>query len=376
MENTIYENVLFASFVAMYAYGLFSFFTLSPEGKEYNNYRVSRRAFGTTMIIWASYLVVHWLFNMRANDPLLASSLCMSCYFPGIMLFEVTFSSLVDGNYPVRKRLRTITKYAIVINAVIFTNYFFVDDSIQEIVITATAIAFAIEMVILSRKFLTKYRDALKLADNYYSDNIDIFIKWMPNSIYIAIIFGFAGSVLAFATNSAVAIYMFGGLVLFTYIFISYQNYMINITKMKEILIPTDTEEQAIASEEISDEATVEFANTDEKEESKRIENNIEKWIAKNGFTQKGITIEELAVKLSTNRTYLSTYINTTYRLSFREWIGMHRMEYAKKLMLDNQEMPSNKIAEKVGYSPNAFTTIFTKSERISPTQWRSKHNK
>lgn len=368
MEQIIYKNILLASFVAMYAYGLFSFLTLSPEGKEYDNYRVSRKFFGVNMIRWATYLVVHWHFNLRLNNPLLASTICFSCYYPGIMLFEATFSSLINRNYPVRKRIKKIVLNAIVINAIVFTNYFFCEPTMQKIVLWGMAVALAIEMVILCRRFLILYRNALNRGDNYYSENIEVFIRWMPNCIYIAVAFGFAGSIFLFSSNSAVSVYMFGGLLLFTYIFISYQNYMINITKIKDMILADVDSTSEVATKDVSAEEII----SEESLELKRLEMRMNDWLNEKGFIKKGITIEELAVEFGTNRTYLSSFINSTYKFSFREWVAMHRIEYAKKLLLADQDMPSTKIAEKIGYSPNAFTTIFTKTEGMSPTQWRS----
>lgn len=380
MEHIIYSYILFASFVVMYAYGLFIFFTHSPDGREYDNYRVSRKAFGTIMIIWASYLVIHWYFNLRLNYPILASSLCMSCYYPGIMLFELTFSSLINRNYPIVKRVKKIALNAIILNAIILANYLLFQPSVQKIVLMVMAVGFVIEMIRVTRRFLITYRNALRRADNYYSENTDIFIRWMPNCVYIAIAFGFAGSILSFGTNSAVSVYMFGGLLLFTYIFISYQNYMINITKMKELLLSEDDVQELQTTDTgpnaaFTDNPTIDNNSSkdisSEEVDMSQIENRINKWVSERGFTTKGITIEELSMTLYTNRTYLSSFINSTYNLSFREWIASHRIEYAKELLKDT-DLPSNKIADNVGYSPNAFTTIFTKAEKMSPMQWRN----
>lgn len=373
MEQVIYRNVVFASFVVMYAYGLFSFVTTSPDGKEYDRYITSRKVFGAIMVMWASFLVIHWHLNLRHNNPLLASTLCFCCFFPGIMLFEMAFSSLITSNYPIRKRVWQIIRNVLCIDIIVFANYFFAPPKIQQVVLIMMAVAFTIEMAFLSIRFIKTYRQALKRADNYYSENIDIFIKWMPNSIYMAMIFGFAGGILFFASNWAVSVYMFGGLLLFTYIFISYQNYMINITKMKDLLL-AETQEHPITAEnnEDIDNNITDDEMGDKNKEIQRIEKRLAGWVSRKGFAKKGVTIEELAIKFNTNRTYLSSLINNTYNLSFREWVAMHRIEYAKELLLADEELTSNKIAEKVGYSPNAFTNIFTKSVKMTPMQWRS----
>ena len=50
------------------------------------------------------------------------------------------------------------------------------------------------------------------------------------------------------------------------------------------------------------------------------IKERLDKWITADGYTRQGLTIEELAATLVTNRTYLSSYIKMVYHVSFREW--------------------------------------------------------
>ena len=102
------------------------------------------------------------------------------------------------------------------------------------------------------------------------------------------------------------------------------------------------------------------------------IEKNLVAWIEEKGFTTPGLNIEDLAVKVGTNRTYLSAYIKATYQMSFREWIAGHRIEYAKKRLLDNPKMTIAEASKASGFlSLSYFTKIFTEKEGTSPSKWR-----
>ncbi len=365
MELIIYKHVLFASFVVMYIFGVFPFLTLIPTKEEYKSYNIARKVFGAAMIIWASYIAFQWCFNFRIYDVLLASTMNLSSYYLNGMLLELAFSSLLNGYNPVSKRVKNIIIETIIFNAVIFSNYFFVPSSRQSVAIIVIAVAFVIRITFLSIHFVKTYRRALKKGDNYYSDNVDVFVKWMPKSAFLVILLGFCGSVLSFASITAIAIYMFFGLVLFIYIFISFHNYMINIVRMKEVmqidqLAPTNENTPKFAAEERLNDT--------------KMDKLITQWIATKGFVKKGLTIEELAVELDSNRTYISAYINSTYDLSFREWIAHKRIEYSKELLCEttNKELRLNEIANLVGYSSTAFNAVFVKLTKMTPSKWRS----
>ena len=367
MEQIIYEHVLFASFVVMYIFGIFPFLTLIPNKEEYRSYNIARKVFGISMIIWASYIAFQWYFNFRSYDVLLASTMNLSSYYLNGMLLELAFSSLLNGYNPVSKRVKNIIIETIIFNAAIFTNYFFVPSSSQSVIVIVIAVAFVIRMTFLAIHFVKTYRTALKKGDNYYSDNVEVFVKWMPNSAFLVILLGFSGSVLSFASITAIAIYMFLGLVLFIYIFISFHNYMINIVRMKEVmqidqLVPTNKSVN-----------TLKFA-AEERLNDTKMDKLITQWLATKGFVKKGLTIEELAVELDSNRTYISAYINSTYDLSFREWIAHKRIEYSKELLCEtsNKELRLNEIANMVGYSSTAFNAVFVKLTKMTPSKWRS----
>ena len=98
----------------------------------------------------------------------------------------------------------------------------------------------------------------------------------------------------------------------------------------------------------------------------------ISEWIEKEGYRKPGISLIELSTLFCTNRTYISTYINTVYNMSFRDWISSLRIEYAKRLMKRHSDMKMNDISEMSGFaSLNHFIRIFKAKEGSSPAKWR-----
>ena len=92
-------------------------------------------------------------------------------------------------------------------------------------------------------------------------------------------------------------------------------------------------------------------------------------------FKDVSLTIEGLAEMLHTNRTYLSQYIKSVYGMTFRDWISDLRIEYAKRLMLQQPQFRVVDISESSGFlSLSHFTHTFTSKEGCSPSKWRNKN--
>lgn len=101
-----------------------------------------------------------------------------------------------------------------------------------------------------------------------------------------------------------------------------------------------------------------------------RISKSIESWIESRGYTQRKITIIDLASMFATNRTYLSKYINTIYNCSFRCWVTKLRIDRSKELLMGSATIVD--IALMTGFSSHAlFTQTFKLHESMTPTQWR-----
>ncbi|MGN0310264.1 MAG: helix-turn-helix domain-containing protein, partial [Bacteroides sp.] len=102
------------------------------------------------------------------------------------------------------------------------------------------------------------------------------------------------------------------------------------------------------------------------------IARRVKEWIAREGYRQPGITLNELSLQLCTNRTYLSEYINSVYRVSFRDWITALRIEYAKRVMKQEPGLKLQEISQQSGFlSLSHFIRTFSEKESCSPARWR-----
>ena len=95
-------------------------------------------------------------------------------------------------------------------------------------------------------------------------------------------------------------------------------------------------------------------------------------WVKAKAYTHEQFTLEELASSLYTNKTYLSTFIKDEYDMNFCGWVASLRIDEAKRIMMKEPEKRLQEVAFECGFSSLAyFSSVFSKSEGISPSAWQ-----
>jgi len=85
------------------------------------------------------------------------------------------------------------------------------------------------------------------------------------------------------------------------------------------------------------------------------------------------LTIEELAKKLNTNRTYLSQIINENFSTNFNNFINKYRVKEAQRMLLEgnNKTFTIESIANSAGFhSKSSFNTAFKKLTGLTPSDF------
>jgi YesN/AraC family two-component response regulator len=72
-------------------------------------------------------------------------------------------------------------------------------------------------------------------------------------------------------------------------------------------------------------------------------------------YTTKGLTLDDVAKSMQTNKTYISLLVNNIYKKSFPDYINSKRVEFAKKLLKESKgSMKMEEIADKSGFQSSA----------------------
>lgn len=219
---------------------------------------------------------------------------------------------------------------------------------------------FVLYVVLLFRKsinlFYTKYNLYKKRCEEFYSQREQNQLKWVQTSYYIAVVMGAISLFSLVSPLWWMVIYSIIVIVFYTYYGIRILSYG-STFEVYEVVVD-DIEPQ------IAKLPTLTF---------NQIELALDNWEANKMYTKSNITVETVASELNTNRTYLSSYINTYKEKSFREWINDLRIEEAKKLLKSNKNLTVSEVGELVGIPDKSnFGRQFTKRTGVTPLVWRN----
>ena len=371
MEPSIYSFSLCTALPLMLFFGFYFLFAKTPEKKIFTNYLRSRQIMGIAMLLLSANYSVHFFFGIRFKNADSAILMNMSTYFLCYSLFSSALIMLLDRFYITKQRVWTHIILWIIFSTLSGVVVFLVPSGIiQKISLFALAVWLVVFGVVLARRVIVAYRRAIRIFNETQADDIGAYIEWLSIFTYWALIFGVGCGLLTFLPDEYVFIWILSSIPFYSYLFYSYQNYLLfyeqvenafeqDIQSEEELLTNSETELEIVSEKEVPRSYT-EFIE--------RVDN----WIKTDGYVQQGLTIKELSEILYTNRTYLSAYIKTTYKMTFREWITSLRLEYAKNKLKEHPEINIQKLAESSGFlSQSNFIKLFSEKEGCTPAKWK-----
>ena len=368
---SIYSFSLYAALPLMLFFGFYFLFAKTPEKKIFTNYLRSRQIMGIAMLLLSANYSVHFFFGIRFKNADSAILMNMSTYFLCYSLFSSALIMLLDRFYITKRRVWTHIILWIIFSTLSGVVLFLLPSGImQKFSLFALAAWLVVFGVVLARRVIIAYRRAIQIFNETQADDIGAYIEWLSIFTYWALIFGVGCGLLTFLPDEYVFIWILSSIPFYSYLFYSYQNYLLfyeqvenafeqDIQSEEELLTNSETEHEIVSEKEVPRSYT-EFIE--------RVDN----WIKTDGYVQQGLTIKELSEILYTNRTYLSAYIKTTYKMTFREWITGLRLEYAKNILKEHPEINIQKLAESSGFlSRSNFIKSFTEKEGCTPGKWK-----
>ena len=371
MEQSIYSFSLCTALPLMLFFGFYFLFAKTPEKKIFKNYLRSRQIMGIAMLLLSANYSVHFFFGIRFKNADSAILMNMSTYFLCYSLFSSALIMLLDRFYITKRRVWTHIILWIIFSTLSGVVLFLLPSGImQKFSLFALAAWLVVFGVVLARRVIIVYRRAIRIFNETQADDIGAYIEWLSIFTYWALIFGVGCGLLTFLPDEYVFIWILSSIPFYSYLFYSYQNYLLfyeqvenafeqDIQSEEELLTNSETEHEIVSEKEVPKSYT-EFIE--------RVDN----WIKTDGYVQQGLTIKELSEILYTNRTYLSAYIKTTYKMTFREWITSLRLEYAKNILKEHPEINIQKLAESSGFLfQSNFIKLFSEKEGCTPAKWK-----
>ena len=370
MEPSIYNFSLCTALPLMLFFGFYFLFAKTPEKKIFKNYLRSRQIMGIAMLLLSANYSVHFFFGIRFKNADSAILMNMSTYFLCYSLFSSALIMLLDRFYITKRRVWTHIILWIIFSTLSGVVLFLLPSGImQKISLFALAAWLVVFGVVLARRVIIAYRRAIRIFNETQADDIGAYIEWLSIFTYWAVIFGVGCGLLTFLPDKYVFIWILSSIPFYSYLFYSYQNYLLFYEQVENAFEQDiQSEEELLTNSGIEPEMVSEEVPGSYTEFIEKVDN----WIKTDGYVQQGLTIKELSKILYTNRTYLSAYIKTTYKMTFREWITSLRLEYAKNILKKHPEINIQKLAESSGFlSRSNFIKLFSEKEGCTPAKWK-----
>ena len=370
MEPSIYNFSLCTALPLMLFFGFYFLFAKTPEKKIFKNYLRSRQIMGIAMLLLSANYSVHFFFGIRFKNADSAILMNMSTYFLCYSLFSSALIMLLDRFYITKRRVWTHIILWIIFSTLSGVVLFLLPSGImQKFSLFALAAWLVVFGVVLARRVIIAYRRAIRIFNETQADDIGAYIEWLSIFTYWAVIFGVGCGLLTFLPDEYVFIWILSSIPFYSYLFYSYQNYLLFYEQVENAFEQDiQSEEELLTNSGIEPEMVSEEVPGSYTEFIEKVDN----WIKTDGYVQQGLTIKELSEILYTNRTYLSAYIKTTYKMTFREWITSLRLEYAKNILKEHPEINIQKLAESSGFLfQSNFIKLFSEKEGCTPAKWK-----
>ncbi len=333
-----------------------------PAEVKKSLYQRSLRVMGVAFLIVPLSCFIYTQKNKLDSVPYISTAISLTAYASTFLLMATAFLKLLGRRYS--KPLMVGTFLAIFIYPLpLWTSIMLGDVEVIDTVITASYTYFVLVIILLSGAILHRHHSLTNNFDNYFSDDIHICVSWISKSIWLLIGLTFTcllAPIFFIYPLWLRCIFMCYGVFCYIYIYYGYRRMLINLsTNAYGINIATI-------------EGKSDFDNIMSAEVVTHIEDQLDIWLSNGNYLRKGITINDVAKEIKSNRTYLSKYINSTYHCTFKTWITTLRIEEAKRLMQNSPNLSISDIASRAGFaSIESFSHIFARSEHCSPSKWR-----
>lgn len=381
MDNSLYDYSLCITIPLMLFFSIYFWFGRTPDKVIFGTYRKSRRLMAIAILLLTANYLAHYILKLRFVDPVSAILMNLTTYFLCYWVFTSALNTLINRFYISTRRFAIHVIIWVVYSALaLLTKFYITDEATQRLALISLAIGLMCYGLYLSYRLLSIYRRAVKLFDETAADDLAMYIKWMNHFTYYVLVYGVGCSVLTFLPEEYCYLWILSSLPLYIYVFCCYQNYLLFYEQVETVILDesansTDEKTRFATESESESKSEPEAEEAEPVIDQRRFEEiaeGLERWIAEKGFLQTGLTIKRLADTLRTNRTYLSKYINSTYKTTFRNWISDMRIEYAKECMSGCTDPMLAEISEKSGFtSLSHFMKTFKEKEGISPAKWR-----
>ena len=364
-----YTQTLLVQIAILYTIAALCFFTKKPSNQYSSPYFKAFIIYGVAMVVWGSALIIMRSPSCSGDwSPAVREGVWVSVYylFVRLLITSVTLILAPTSNI----RIPSIISRWLVISIILMLSSMSINSSYHNIALWGCKLFTILDSFYMCYIEFRSYKKTKRELSKYYLDANIIWVKEILGMLIIWITIGFF---ISFSDVVARTVFAGYGIILYPYIFIMYS---INLKKLYFLHKSGYFESTEVSEDNVqeSNKEIIEKALKVGAINISTIEQSVNKWIEDKNYLNEVVSIDSLASYASTNKTYMSSYINKTYGCNFRFWIASLRLKYAKELLKNDKTISVTEVAEAVYYTPNSFSTIFKKHFGITISQWRNEN--
>lgn len=380
MDETTYKFLMAASAFVIMILGFMLAATILPE----NGLEKLRKA---RNILVPSYFVLALLSLvccLTGYDPHIepASTLFVASY--QALLF--TMSMLVFIR-PDEVKWKTVFRHACVITVAgiaLFVSFFYFTDYFLWF-FYAGLIAYIIQLIIYTRKFMLAYRKTVQEVEDYYDDDEESRFIWVKIGFYSALTIGIMAIFVLFFHDwykFFVPLYV----VFYSFMVMWFVNYYHRMKFAVPVIAAASRDGQTVAERlEVDSESTEVNAQDGVEEESEKepvvndfptkkermLHERLQHYIDRKEYCRKDVPSEEVVASLGTTKPFLRRYMNDHYAMWFSTWRNELRIHEACILWKKCPDISIMDMTQKIGYTNNGnFCRDFKKMVGVTPKEY------
>ncbi|MBR4829899.1 MAG: helix-turn-helix transcriptional regulator [Muribaculaceae bacterium] len=375
IPEIIEYNIILLGWVIALLLGVFLILIKPPHNKANEYFKQGKNTLGIVFMLFSFELLFQWfLRQFEIANPILSVSVYLLCFFTATLLITDAFCTLLKSrsNSDARFKIRRIAIISFLIYFILLTiNYFLPGMKTRAYgLLVCGAILFITAWTGLYF-CISFYRKAIIDLKKYYSDLVESMLQWMPGVAVGVLIFLLSAPFVCFCPRWVGVYQVALGIFIFIYIFVCIINFSFKYSSLATALTTDEANQDTDSGE---DECVMSRQATMSASLQEVLQDKETRWLEHGGYLVPGITIEQTARDMGTNRNYLSKYLNEIKHLTFYEWIAQLRIQEAQSLMRNDSSLSMEQIARQVGYtSYSTFSNTFKKISGLSPKEWRNR---
>ncbi len=346
-----------------------------PEIVSMRKYRKSRLILASAYLVLAVPCVVEYLLQQNhlpvgIQNPLVL----MIASFEGC-LFTMALTTLLQPSFLTYRRFFAQLSIPVAMTCWLIPAILLATPAVLKMVFYGTLVVYFVQLCYYVWLFHQKYTRCLKQVDNYYAEEEEKRFRWIKQVFFLALGIGVMSLLSGFFNHLWYDIYTVVYTLFYIFLAVKFNNYVALFqmvypaTSLPEVPVKQEATDCDVPQENADPEP---YTGTD-----LRMEQAIQEWVAQKRYTETGVSLDDIAISLGTNRSYLSRHLNTRMNTNFKSWRTQLRIEEAQRLLITHPEMSIAEIGTMVGiHDRTNFHHRFQNVTGITPTEWRMQHEK